>query len=125
MIDQVCAAIARLPTHRGRLELFFEYWFMADHKREIRRKIRSALGGYRRAYLPLARAVVAADAARYRGASPESLASVVAGFVQGCALQVVMDPRGFRVGDYCDAVRALVLREAPQAAAAGGAMPGR
>lgn len=117
MIEEVCAAIARLPKERRRLELFFEFWFMANHNREVRRRIRAALGRYRRSYLPLAQAVVAADPARYQGALPESLASIVAGFVHGCALQVVVDPRGFRVHDYCEAVRALVLRTAPGLAA--------
>ena len=69
------------------------------------KKIRAALAPYRKAYLPLARAVVG-----YRGGSPQSLASVATGFVEGCGLPVVVDPRGFDVAAYKGAIRALVLR---------------
>lgn len=112
MLSVVRDAIRRLPGQRSRLELFFEYWFMAARDRDIRRRMRAALKRYRDTYVPLARAVVASDPPRYRGVPAASLASVVAGFIEGCALQAVMDPKGFSVEDYCEAVKALVVRGA-------------
>ena len=52
---------------------------------------------------------------RYPGVTPESLAAVATGFIEGCALQVVMDPERFDVVAYLSTLRALVLHEAPSA----------
>jgi hypothetical protein len=37
----------------------------------------------------------------------------VAGFIEGCALQVVMDPQRFDVARYMQTVQALVTRPSP------------
>jgi TetR/AcrR family transcriptional repressor of bet genes len=86
-----------LPRQRERVELFFDYWVLGTRHPAIRRKIRRALDRYRDAFEPLARALVDSDAARYAGMTAEGLASVAAAFVEGCALQVVMDPEQFDV----------------------------
>jgi AcrR family transcriptional regulator len=112
MLAVVRSAIERLPKQRERIELFFDYWFMAKTNPPVRRKIRTALARYRNAYLPLAEALVAFDRRRYEGVTAEALASVATGFIEGCALQVVVDPVRFDVNAYCESVRALVLRSA-------------
>ena len=84
-----------LPKQRERVELFFDYWVLGTRHPEVRRTIRLALDRYRDAFRPLAAALVAADPERYPGVTAEGLASVAASFVEGCALQIVMDPSQF------------------------------
>ena len=97
-----------LPRQRERVELFFDYWVLGTRHPAIRRKIRRALDRYRDAFTPLARALVDSDPERYAGMSADGLASVAAGFVEGCALQVVMDPKQFDVERSMTTLAALV-----------------
>lgn len=85
-----------LPRQRERIELFFEYWIVGARDAAIRRKIRRALGRYRATYRALGEALATADPVRYSGTTPDALADVVVNFVEGCALQVVTEPRRFR-----------------------------
>ena len=87
--------IERLPRQRVRVELFFDYWVLGTRHPGIRERIRGALDRYRDAFRPLADAVVGSDPERYRGITGEGLASVASSFVEGCALQIVMDPERF------------------------------
>lgn len=102
--------LERLPAQRERVELFFDFWVIGTRHPGVRERIRDALAAYRDAYRPLAQAVIDADPERYEGVSAEGLASVATGFVEGCALQAVMDPERFDVDAYADTVAALVLR---------------
>ncbi len=68
----------------------------------------AALGRYRDAFRPLAQAVVDAEPERFAEVDADGLSAVVAGFIEGCALQVVMDPAGFDVNAYMRTVQTLV-----------------
>ena len=105
--------IERLPAQRDRVELFFDYWVMGTRHPQVQRMIREALDRYRDAFRPLAQAVIDADPARYRSVTAGGLAAVAAGFIEGGALQVVMDPERFRVEEYLETLEAVVLRTAP------------
>jgi AcrR family transcriptional regulator len=100
--------IERLPGQRARVELFFDYWVMGTRHPQVRQMIRAALDGYRDALRPYAAEVVAAAPERYASVTPDGLAAVAASFIEGCAMQVVMDPRRFDVSEYVDSIRALV-----------------
>ena len=100
--------IERLPRQRARVELFFDYWVLGTRHPGIRGRIRKALDRYRDAFRPLAAAVVQSDPARYAGITAEGLATVAASFVEGCALQVVMDPEQFDVERSMSTLSALV-----------------
>ena len=97
-----------LPKQRERVELFFDYWVLGTRHPAIRRTIRHALDRYRDAFRPLAAALVADDPERYPGVTAEGLASVAASFVEGCALQIVMDPEQFDVERSMATLAALV-----------------
>jgi TetR/AcrR family transcriptional repressor of bet genes len=102
-----------LPRQRERVELFFDYWVLGTRHPTIRRKIRRALDRYRDAFEPLARALVESDRERYAGMTAEGLAAVAAAFVEGCALQVVMDPQQVDVERAMTTLAALVRLPAP------------
>ncbi|NUQ19693.1 MAG: TetR family transcriptional regulator C-terminal domain-containing protein, partial [Gemmatimonadaceae bacterium] len=89
--------VAWLPKQRERVELFFDYWVRGTKHPAIRRAIRHALDRYRDSFTPLAQGLVSSDPERYAGMSAEGLAAVAASFVEGCALQIVMDPAQFDV----------------------------
>jgi TetR/AcrR family transcriptional repressor of bet genes len=112
--ERMLAAIRRdvefLPRQRARVELFFDYWVMGTRHPEVQRMIRAALDRYRDAFRPYAQAMVDAEPERYGRVGADGLAAVVAGFIEGCALQVVMDPDRFDVRRYMQTVQSLVLR---------------
>lgn len=102
--------IERLPAQRDTVELFFDYWVMGTRHPEIRRMIRGALDRYRDGLKPLAQAVIDDDPERYEDVTADGLAAVAAGFIEGCAIQLVMDPERFEVDDYLRSLHALVVR---------------
>ncbi len=108
LIDAIRSDLARLPSQRHRLELFFEYWVMGSRHPEVRRTIRGALDRYRAALRPIAAAVTERYPDRYVGVSPEALAEVVASFVEGCAMQIVLEPDRFDVERSMTTLAALV-----------------
>src|SRR5688500_134685 len=61
LIASVAGAVRRLPRHRERVELFFDYWVLGTRHPVIRRKIRRALAAYRESYVAGAQAVIDAD----------------------------------------------------------------
>jgi TetR/AcrR family transcriptional regulator, transcriptional repressor of bet genes len=97
MFAIVARDVERLPKQRARVELFFDYWVLGTRDDDIRQTIRAALDRYRDAFVPLAEAVIRADPARFQGADAAGLAGITAAFVEGCALQSVMDPERFEV----------------------------
>jgi TetR/AcrR family transcriptional regulator, transcriptional repressor of bet genes len=105
--------IERLPAQRERVELFFDYWVLGTRHPEVQRMIRAALTRYRDALRPYADEVVQADPERFRSTGADGLAAVAASFIEGCALQVVMDPERFDVEEYLATLHALVGRPRP------------
>lgn len=111
MLAVVRRDVEALPRQRARVALFFDYWVMGTRSPEIQRKIRAALDRYRDGFRPLAQGMIEAEPERYARAGAEGLAAVVAGFIEGCAIQVVMDPDNFDVSRYMETVRTLVAQQ--------------
>ena len=110
LAEEVRGAVEGLLEERERIELFFDYWFSGTRDEAIRKRIRTALNLYRNSYLPLARAVVTEQPARYAGISAESLADMVTSFIEGCALRLVAEPGRYDVKSYSSAASAMLLR---------------
>lgn len=108
MLSALRRDIEALPRQRERVALFFDYWVMGTRHPGVQRAIRGALNRYRDAFRPLAQAVVDAEPGRFGRTGAEGLAGVAAGFIEGCALQVVMDPERFDVESYMRTLGALV-----------------
>lgn len=102
--------IERLPAQRRSVELFFDFWVMGTRHPDVQRMIRGALNAYRDALRGLAQAVIEAEPERYQDVTADGLAAVAAGFIEGCALQIVMDPDRFDVEEYLTSLNALVAR---------------
>ncbi|HEX6909477.1 MAG TPA: TetR family transcriptional regulator C-terminal domain-containing protein [Longimicrobium sp.] len=108
MLSAIRRDVERLPKQRERVELFFDFWVMGTRHGEVQRMIRAALERYRVAFRPLAAAVIEAEPERYAGVDADGLSAVAAGFIEGCALQVVMDAEHFDVEAYMRTVSTLV-----------------
>jgi AcrR family transcriptional regulator len=106
LVGHVATALRRLPRHRDRVELFFDYWVLGTRHPVVRRKIRRALASYRESYVAGAQAVIDADPERYGRTSAEGLADTIASFLFGCSMQLVTNPTQF------DAERTLATLDA-------------
>ena len=102
-----------LPRTRARVELFFDYWVLGTRHPVIRERIRAALERYRDSFLPLTAAVVRLDPGRWGAAGAAGLAATAASFVEGCALQAVLDPARFDVDRAMTTLAALIGQPRP------------
>ena len=113
LVSTVATALRRLPRHRDRVELFFDYWVLGTRHPVVRRKIRRALAGYRESYVAGAQAVIDADPGRYAATSAEGMADVIASFLYGCSMQLVTNPTQFDADRTIAALDALVRHPVP------------
>jgi AcrR family transcriptional regulator len=107
----------RLSNEPRHFRVFLEYWTIGVRNRAIRRKVASALAAYRSRFREFAEAALedASESASsrvraegVRSPTPDSLAATAVSLVHGCALQAVIDPTGFEVGQHIEtAVRFL------------------
>jgi hypothetical protein len=97
-----------IAERRPRLELFFDYWVAGIGHRRIRGRIRSALAGYRATVEPYAAAAVAESPAAFPAIDGADLAGLVVAMIEGCVMQAVVDPSGFRVDRVLAAVATVV-----------------
>jgi AcrR family transcriptional regulator len=114
------AEMDRLSTDPRHFRLFLDYWTTGVRNAVIRQRIRVVLEEYRAAFREVAAAVVAADASTAAGttapatptavATAEGVASVAVSLIHGCALQSVIDPKGFDVRQHFDAAAQMLDR---------------
>ena len=114
------AEMDRLSTDPRHFRLFLDYWTTGVRNTAIRQRIRVVLEEYRAAFRGVAAAVVTADPSMSVGttvaatptavATAEGVASVAVSLIHGCALQSVIDPKGFDVRQHFDAAAQMIDR---------------
>ncbi len=100
-------AVESVDRERVQVELFFDFWVMGTRHPEAREKLSSALSRYREVFRPLLAEIVREEYA-LPGVTAESLAAVCVSFVEGCAVQAIMDPDNFDVESFMACVEALI-----------------
>lgn len=100
----------RLTREPRRLRVFFEFWMYGLKHREIREKMRRELARYRDAFRPIAESVLASEPERFPGVTPDGLAAVSVSFIKGCAVQAMIDPEHFDIGQYLAATEGLLAQ---------------
>jgi AcrR family transcriptional regulator len=100
----------RLIRDRPRVHLFFDFWLMGIRHRKIGKRMRAELDRYREAFLPMAEEVLAAEPERFPGVTPEGLAAVSVGFINGCAVQSMIDPDHFDVAQFIRATNGVMAQ---------------
>jgi hypothetical protein len=76
--------------------------------------MQQALQRYREAFAVIGRAVLEAEPGRFEGVTPEGLATLAVSVIKGCAVQAMIDPEGFDIGQYLVAARSLVDDRRPR-----------
>jgi TetR/AcrR family transcriptional regulator, transcriptional repressor of bet genes len=117
------AEMDRLSSDPRHFRLFLDYWTFGVRNAAVRQRIRTVLEEYRVALKGIAEAVVAgemAPLARRGVAKPgangagavtsEGVAAVAVSLIHGCALQSVIDPKGFDVRQHFDAAGQMLDR---------------
>jgi len=108
LLELLRREIGRLLDERSKVELFFDYWVMGTRHPAIRKRMRAALERYRELLRAIAEEVVREAPARLAAVSADGLASVVVGFIEGCAVQAVIDPDRFDLDEFMATARALL-----------------
>jgi AcrR family transcriptional regulator len=102
--------VDRLSGDPQQVRLFLEYWAFGTRHSAVREKISVALERYRAAFRSLAEEVLQAEVTRFPGVTPEGLAAIAVSFINGCAVQSMIDPEHFDVGEYLAAVQGILGR---------------
>ena len=115
------AEMDRLSIDPRHFRLFLDYWTFGLRNAAIRQRVRAALEAYRRAFRELAEVVMTAGGsslsngriAPSTGTTPvtaEGVTAVAVSLIHGCALQAVIDPKGFDVRQHFDAAARMLDR---------------
>ena len=100
--------VDRLARSEREARLFLEYWTLGARVPAVRVKIGAALERYRAAFRRLTEELLQAKPDRLAGVTPAGLTGVAVSFVNGCAVQALIDPEGFDVEEYLAAVQGLL-----------------
>lgn len=98
----------RLASDPRRMRLFFEYWAMGTRDAEMGARISEAMERYRSALRQETEAVLRTEPAAFAGVTADGLAAVAVSFINGCAVQAMIDPRHFDIDEYLSAVRGML-----------------
>jgi AcrR family transcriptional regulator len=114
------AEMDRLSTDPRHFRLLLDYWTIGVRNATIRQAIRIALENYRNGFRELADAVVSGDfqpagrrgtrAVEGAAATGAGVAAVTVSLIHGCALQAVIDPKGFDVEQHFDTAAQMLDR---------------
>ena len=116
------AEMDRLSVDSRHFRLFLEYWTIGVRSSGVRQRIRAALDAYRASFKEVGAEVVNAELSVTRdrarqGNDPvtvDGVAAVAVSLVHGCALQSVIDPKGFDVHQHFAAAAQMLDRLAHQ-----------
>jgi AcrR family transcriptional regulator len=98
----------RLSSEPRRTRLFFEYWALGTRHSAMRAKISAELDRYRAAFRATAEDILQAEPARFTGVTSDGLAAVAVSFINGCAVQAMIDPEHFDIDEYLAAVQGII-----------------
>jgi AcrR family transcriptional regulator len=105
----------RLSYEPRRTRLFFEYWALGTRHTAIRAKISAELERYRAEFRMTTEEILQTEPERFTGVTSDGLAAVAVSFINGCAVQAMIDPDHFDIKEYLAAVQGIIGRLAPPA----------
>lgn len=104
--------MSRLSQQPQQTRLFLEFWAMGTRDEEIGGLISAELERYRSAFRAIMEELLRSEPAAFPGATADGLAAVAVSWIQGCAVQAMIDPRHFDTDEYLTAVRGMIGRAA-------------
>ena len=105
LLQQEMTRQARQPEYT---RLFLEYWALGVRHEGIRTRISAELERYRAAFEEIMEEFVLAEPATFAQASPRALAAVAVSWINGCAVQAMIDPVHFDTDEYLVAVQGMI-----------------
>ena len=100
--------IGRTMRQPDYARLFLEFWALGAQDGRIRTRIAAEVGRYRAAFLAIMDEVLLDEPTLASGASASGLAAVAVSWIQGCAVQALLDPEAFDAEEYLRTVRGLL-----------------
>ncbi|HEX6251272.1 MAG TPA: TetR family transcriptional regulator C-terminal domain-containing protein [Gemmatimonadaceae bacterium] len=107
LLQQEMTRLSRQPQHT---RLFLEYWALGARHEEIRTRISAELERYRAAFREIMEELLLLEPAALAGGTADGLAAVAVSWIQGCAVQAMVDPAHFDTDEYLASVRAMISR---------------
>lgn len=92
----------------------FDFWAKGFTHRLIRTKMQAELDRYREAFRPIAHEVLRAEPERFAGVTAEGLSAGAVSFIEGCAVQSMIDPENFDIEEFLSATNGLFGQLAAQ-----------
>lgn len=102
--------MARLSHQPERTRLFLEFWALGARHDEIRSRINAELERYRTAFRSIMEELLVAEPEMARDVTADGLASVAVSWIQGCAVQAMIDPGHFDADQHLALVRGMIGR---------------
>jgi len=96
--------LERVVRDSDRTRVFLEFWALGAHDARIGARVRTELARHRAAFLAIIDDVLQSDPAFFAGVTAEGLAALAVSWIQGCAMQMLVDPEHVDVDAYLDAV---------------------
>ena len=100
----------RLGNDPRRVRLFYDYWVLGTRNARIGARIGAELERYRQSFRAIIDEVIRADPNRFPRVTTEGLAAVIVSFINGCAVQAMIDPKHFDLAEYLAAADGLLGR---------------
>jgi TetR/AcrR family transcriptional regulator, transcriptional repressor of bet genes len=105
VLEQEMARLSRQPEQT---RLFLEYWALGARHDEIRERISAELERYRASFRSIMEELLLEEPGLFPGASVDALAAVAVSWINGCAVQAMVDPARFDTGHYLAALRGMI-----------------
>ncbi|HSK19952.1 MAG TPA: TetR family transcriptional regulator C-terminal domain-containing protein [Longimicrobiales bacterium] len=102
--------MTRLSHQPEQTRLFLEFWAMGAREERIRTRISAELERYRSAFREIMEELLLSEPAAFAGATADGLAAVAVSWIQGSAVQAMIDPQHFDTEEYLTAVRGMISR---------------
>ncbi|MQA91526.1 MAG: TetR family transcriptional regulator [Gemmatimonas sp.] len=105
LLQQEMSRLSHDPRH---IRLFLEFWALGVREEPIRAQISQELERYRSAFRVHIEELLEAEPATFPGITADGLAAVAVSWIQGCAVQAMIDPKHFDSDEYLAAVRGIL-----------------
>jgi TetR/AcrR family transcriptional regulator, transcriptional repressor of bet genes len=100
--------MTRLSHQPEQFRLFLEFWAMGARNERIRERISAELELYRASLRTIMEELLAVEPGLFPGATADALAAVAVSWINGCAVQAMVDPARFDTDDYMAALRGMI-----------------
>ena len=107
LLQQEMGRLSHDPRH---IRLFLEFWALGVREEPIRLRISEELEHYRSAFRVHIEELLEAEPVAFAEMTADGLAAVAVSWIQGCAVQAMIDPDHFDSSEYLAAVRGMLGR---------------